>query len=296
MKRILWAAVIATASLMTSCSISQHLTTNCHVTQTNVELSKNNFRIVNAVQGSATVTRILGIGGLSKKAIQANAYAEMVQNAHLSGAQALTNITTEIKLYGAPPFYWKTVVTVHGQVIEFTAPGKQVSGCHATTVEEIEPEATPTRQIDPEVETVVPIVRIKSNTIGYTASQDKAISANMEKHPLFTRNKYRNGQGTLTFMDEITSIPQKAFAGCAGLESITIPASVTKIDDSAFASCPDLETIYLQSTTPPVLVNMQFHISRNTKIYVLQASVGLYESADGWKGYKDQIEGYDFTE
>ena len=75
MKKILLAVAIATAGLMTSCAVSEHLTSNRNVMQTNVELSKNNFQVIGTAQGSATVIRVFGIGGLSLKAIRANAYA-----------------------------------------------------------------------------------------------------------------------------------------------------------------------------------------------------------------------------
>ncbi len=43
----------------------------------------------------------------------------MVKNANLTGSQAIINTTTEVKQRGVAPFYWKTVVTTYGQVVEF---------------------------------------------------------------------------------------------------------------------------------------------------------------------------------
>ena len=139
MKKILLAVAIATAGLMTSCAVSEHLTSNRNVMQTNVELSKNNFQVIGTAQGSATVIRVFGIGGLSLKAIRANAYAEMVKNANLSGSQALINVNTEVKQRGVAPFYWKTVITTCGQVIEFTSTEEQVSEHHAGTAKRFVP-------------------------------------------------------------------------------------------------------------------------------------------------------------
>ena len=51
MKKILLAVAIATAGLMTSCAVSEHLTSNRNVMQTNVELSKNNFQVIGTAQG-----------------------------------------------------------------------------------------------------------------------------------------------------------------------------------------------------------------------------------------------------
>ncbi len=42
-------------------------------------LSQNNFQVTGTVKGSTSVARVFGIGGLSSKAIKANAYAQMVK-------------------------------------------------------------------------------------------------------------------------------------------------------------------------------------------------------------------------
>lgn len=120
MKKLLLAAAIVTAGLMASCATSAHLTSNRNITQTNVELAQKNYRVIGTVEGSAKIGRVMGIGGLSKQAIRSNAYSDMVKNAKLTGSQAIINTTSEVKQRGVLPFYWKTVVTTYGQVIEFT--------------------------------------------------------------------------------------------------------------------------------------------------------------------------------
>jgi len=235
---------------MTSCAVSEHLTSNRNVMQTNVELSKNNFQVIGTAQGSATVIRVFGIGGLSLKAIRANAYAEMVKNANLSGSQALINVNTEVKQRGVAPFYWKTVITTCGQVIEFISTEEQVSEHHAGTAKRFAPRTAETTMAE-EIIVVDPIAKIKSNTICYTAEKDKPISVNIAKHPQFISNEYIDGQGIFTFKNKITSIPEKAFFACSKLDSIIIPESVTEIGDSAFTRCSYLKMIYCQSTTPP---------------------------------------------
>ena len=279
---------------MTSCAVSEHLTSNRNVMQTNVELSKNNFQVIGTAQGSATVIRVFGIGGLSLKAIRANAYAEMVKNANLSGSQALINVNTEVKQRGVAPFYWKTVITTCGQVIEFISTEEQVSEHHAGTAKRFAPRTAETTMAE-EIIVVDPIAKIKSNTICYTAEKDKPISVNIAKHPQFISNEYIDGQGIFTFKNKITSIPEKAFFDCSKLDSIIIPESVTEIGNSVFTRCLTLKMVYCQSTTPPTLGENAFsNISREAKICVPKNSVALYKSANGWKDYASKIVGCDF--
>ena len=120
MKNFILGAAIAATVLLTSCAASVHHTTNHNVTQTNVELSQKNYRVVGTAQGSARISRVFGIGGISKRAIRDNAYNEMVKNANLTGSQAIINTTVETKHRGVPPFYMRSVVTSYGQIIEFT--------------------------------------------------------------------------------------------------------------------------------------------------------------------------------
>ncbi|WP_281525439.1 DUF6567 family protein [Alistipes dispar] len=294
MKKFLLAVAIVTAGLMTSCAVSEHLTSNRNVMQTNVELSKNNFQVIGTAQGSATVTRVFGIGGLSLKAIRANAYAEMVKNAKLSGSQALINVNTEVKQRGIAPLYWKTVITTCGQVIEFTSTEEQVSEHHVGTAKRVAPRTAETTMTE-EIIVVDPIAKIKSNTICYAAYKDKTISVNIAKHPQLISNEYINGQGIFTFKNKITSIPEKAFFNCSKLDCIILPESVIEIGDSAFASCHYLKMVYCQSTVPPTLGHKAFaRIFHSAKIYVPKESVHTYKSTDGWKDYASMIVGCDF--
>lgn len=111
---------LALGMMMTSCGVATYVTTNRNVTQSNVDLTQKNYRVVGIVQGEAEAKYVFGIGGLSKRAAQANATANMMKNAHLSGSQAIINTTIEEKILGCAPFYVKRRITSYGQVIEFT--------------------------------------------------------------------------------------------------------------------------------------------------------------------------------
>ena len=289
MKKLLLSVAIATAGLMTSCAVSEHLSANRNVMQTNVELSKKNFQVIGAVKGSATVSRVFGIGGLSLKAIRANAYAEMVKNANLSGSQALINVNTEVKQRGVPPLYWETIVTTHGQVIEFLASEEQVTAHDAKIAKRIVPAKINS------VESNNVSRKLRGYEICYLTDQNKPISAKIETHPQFANNEYVNGQGIITFKDAITTIPSKAFFACRNLISVIIPEGIIEIENSAFARCNHLKEIYCQSAIPPTLGdNALWGISREAKIYVPQASVDIYKAADGWENYTSKIVGRDF--
>ncbi|MCQ2339972.1 MAG: leucine-rich repeat domain-containing protein [Paludibacteraceae bacterium] len=51
---------------------------------------------------------------------------------------------------------------------------------------------------------------------------------------------FSNGEGTITFAGEVTTIGDHAFYGCRSLTSITIPNTVTTIGDDAFYGCSGL--------------------------------------------------------
>lgn len=108
------------AMFLASCAGHHGLTSNVNSHSTEVVLSKKNFKVVKSVSGEANVTYILGIGGLSKKALIAEARAQMLKQADLEGrAKAIINETVDVKVSGFP-FVGKKLVTVSAQVIEFT--------------------------------------------------------------------------------------------------------------------------------------------------------------------------------
>lgn len=115
-------AAVCAVVLASSCSImgnSSYLSSNENVHQTNVVLSQDNFEVVKSVSAEATSTYIFGIGGLSKKALKANAVAELTKNAELKGSQALVNVTvkqTNVCILG---IYLKATYLAEGTVVEF---------------------------------------------------------------------------------------------------------------------------------------------------------------------------------
>ena len=83
-------------------------------------MTQKNFKVVGQVQGEASATYICGIGGLSKKALNANAVSEMYKNANLTGSQTIINVYVKETVGGVIPFYAKNTYIASGTIIEFT--------------------------------------------------------------------------------------------------------------------------------------------------------------------------------
>ena len=100
---------------------STHLNTFALVqNQPEVILREDNFRVVGMAEATTSVNRILGIGGISRKAVRENTVAELFKNANLTGSQTIVNITERVSLTGVPPFFTKHTITTVGTIVEFT--------------------------------------------------------------------------------------------------------------------------------------------------------------------------------
>ena len=108
----------AAVLLLASCGVSQNLTSNANLNQTNVVLSQKNFHVVKTVEAETSATYVFGIGGMSKKALYNNAVAELTKKADLTGSQALVNVTVKssAKLAGV---FGKVTYRAEATVIEF---------------------------------------------------------------------------------------------------------------------------------------------------------------------------------
>ena len=96
------------------------MTKNLDNHTTEVVLSKKNFKVLESVQGEAQALYVFGIGGLSKKALIAEAKANMLAKANrVGGSKAIINETVEIK-HTLFPIVRLYTVTVSGHIVEFT--------------------------------------------------------------------------------------------------------------------------------------------------------------------------------
>jgi hypothetical protein len=81
-------------------------------------ISSKNFKTVNSAKGVANATRILGIGGLSKDALVAEAKKNLLEKYPLKDGQVLANITVDFKNTFIL-LYTQTKVTMTADIIEF---------------------------------------------------------------------------------------------------------------------------------------------------------------------------------
>ncbi|WP_395063366.1 DUF6567 family protein [Flavobacterium sp.] len=120
MKRVLCFLVLSLMFLITSCGGSASVMGNGNLSQTNVELTKKNFKIVRKVSGESSNKYICGIGGSANRALLEKAKNNMMENANLKDSQAVVYITYDKHINGFFPFYSKITITCSAYLVEFT--------------------------------------------------------------------------------------------------------------------------------------------------------------------------------
>lgn len=119
-KLFLLFAILAGCILITSCGATFDSASNNYISETQVRLDSNNFKVIKQVSGESSATYIFGIGGLSRKALEESAYSDMLKNAGLTGSQTLVNISYYVKTANIlSPIYFKRTAHATAYVIEF---------------------------------------------------------------------------------------------------------------------------------------------------------------------------------
>ena len=84
----------------------------------------------------------------------------------------------------------------------------------------------------------------------------------------------------------VTSIGNSTFKDCTSLKSFEISSTVTTIPNYAFSGCTSLAKIICRATTVPETGDEIFEgVPSNMTIYVPEASLSSYQSAEPWKNY-----------
>ena len=91
----------------------------------------------------------------------------------------------------------------------------------------------------------------------------------------------------------VTTIPSGAFRSCIALSKLVIPSGVTSIGANAFDSCSSMREYHFKSTTPPTLADATVFnsIPSQCKIYVPNAKLATYQSANVWSGFASYMVG-----
>ena len=118
-KLFLLAAICLSVLLVSSCGASSDLTFNQNQLQTNVFLSQNNFTVVKTVTGEASSSYVFGIGGRKQAEAKASAMNQMIQNAELTGSQAIVNATISVHEQTVLGIWVKVTAYAVGTVVEF---------------------------------------------------------------------------------------------------------------------------------------------------------------------------------
>ncbi len=115
------AIFVLTVTLLSGCGIHTALVGNLNSNVTSVELSKNNFKVLERISGTSSATYIMGIGGLSNKALIEKAKADMLSRNDLTGgSKAIVNMTVEEHIAVYFIIHCVRTVTVSAHLIEFT--------------------------------------------------------------------------------------------------------------------------------------------------------------------------------
>ena len=122
MKKVLFIGILAISGIsLSSCGVNYSWIMNHNINNTQVNLSSDNFKVMDRVVGSATVPYVLIFGDMNRTQLYAQAYGDMINKANLKGgSRAVINTIYEEHMGGVFPFYYKRTVTISSTVIEFS--------------------------------------------------------------------------------------------------------------------------------------------------------------------------------
>jgi len=111
-----------------------------------------------------------------------------------------------------------------------------------------------------------------NNEIWYTSTDDAVVEPYVTDAfgANIVSNTYENGQGVITFDNEVTRIGEQAFYNCATLTSISIPSTISEMNKNAFSGCKNLKRVDISDLSAWCRIAFKYST----------ASSPLYNSAD----------------
>lgn len=122
MKKVKFLIVAVIAVFLASCSAGRYVSnsTNLNLNQTQVVLSEANFKVVKTVQTYVVYKNTMKF---DPEQLKQSAYASLLREADLKGAQTIINVTMEqverVSGFGFTVQQTESAVLVTGTVIEF---------------------------------------------------------------------------------------------------------------------------------------------------------------------------------
>ena len=99
------------------------------------------------------------------------------------------------------------------------------------------------------------------------------------------------GISSVIIPSNVDSIGDYAFNRCSKLATITLPAGISSIGSGAFMNCESLKEVYCFAEKAPLIVPRVFEgtpIEKAT-LYVPEASIEEYKSAETWNKFKEIV-------
>lgn len=146
---------------------------------------------------------------------------------------------------------------------------------------------------DLRVEEGSPYYHAEGNCIIETATNCVSIGCNYSVIPSYAKHI-----GTMAFCglaftsfvvpEGIISIGESAFQSRI-LKEVTLPSTITSLNNDVFYNCRSLTTLRVKMKTP-IAIGDIFTLNALENLYVPVGTKALYETADGWKNFKNIIE------
>ena len=99
----------------------------------------------------------------------------------------------------------------------------------------------------------------------------------------------------LDIPDSVTTLGAYAFSHCPNLMTVTIGSGIGSLENNPFLGCGGITSYTIRSETPPTL-GPEGLPGTILKIYVPSSAVDTYKAAEGWSGYKDNIQAIEQVE